>query len=75
MSSALQQPAVAPGNGRVSEEARRQADMRRTERARQRQELNLQRENILSQRTSHPARRAALVAALAQIEGQIEALK
>ena len=74
MSSALQQPAVAPGNGRVSEEARRQADMRRTERARQRQALNLQRENILSQRTNHPARRAALVAALEQIEGQIQAI-
>jgi hypothetical protein len=34
----------------------------------------LQRENILSQRTSHPARRAALEAALAQIEAQIKAL-
>jgi len=35
----------------------------------------LQRENILSQRTSSPARRSALEAALAQIEAQIEALK
>jgi hypothetical protein len=34
----------------------------------------LQREHILSQRTSHPARRAALEAALAQIESQISAL-
>jgi hypothetical protein len=43
----------------------------RTERERQKQALNLQRENILSQKTSHPARRAALEAALTQIEGQI----
>jgi hypothetical protein len=41
---------------------------------RQKQALNLQRENILSQRTSSPARRSALEAALAQIEAQIEAL-
>ena len=48
---------------------------RRVERPRtansQKQALNLQRENILSQRTSNPARRAALEAALAQIEAQI----
>ena len=44
------------------------------DRERQKQALNLQRENILSQRTSNPARRAALEAALAQIEAQIEAL-
>jgi hypothetical protein len=43
----------------------------RAEQARKKQALNLQRENILSQKTSHPARRAALEAALTQIEGQI----
>jgi hypothetical protein len=43
-------------------------------RERQRQTLNLQRENILSQRTSNPARRAALEAALAQVEAQIAAI-
>jgi hypothetical protein len=43
----------------------------RTDRAREIQALNLQRENILSQKTSHPARRAALEAALAQVEKQI----
>jgi hypothetical protein len=37
--------------------------------------LNLQRENILSQRTSNPARRAALSAALSEIEAQIDALQ
>lgn len=71
--------AVGIGNGGtadgyVNEEARRAAELERTERARQRQALNLQRENILSQRTSHPARRAALAAALEQIESQISAL-
>jgi hypothetical protein len=35
------------------------------------QALNLQRENILSQKTSHPIRRAALEDALAQIDAQI----
>jgi hypothetical protein len=58
----------------VSEEERRIAEQHRTERERQKQSLNLQRENILSQRTSHPARRAALKAALTQIEGQIQAM-
>jgi hypothetical protein len=71
MANALQQPEVDPGNGFVSEEARRLADQARAKEARQKQALNLQRENILSQKTSHPARRAALEAALAQIEGQI----
>lgn len=74
MATALQQPEVAPGNGFVSEELRRLAEQARTERARRKQALNLQRENILSQKTTNPARRAALEAALAQIEGQIEAM-
>jgi len=75
MATALHQPEVALGNGFVSEEAKRQAEQERTNRARARQALNLKRENILSQRTSHPARRAALEAALAEIEGQLEAMK
>lgn len=88
MANAMQQPEVGPGNqfsehpplagdssnSALSEEARRQAHQARAERSRLRQALDLQRENILSQRTSHPARRSALEAALAQIEGQIEAL-
>lgn len=41
---------------------------------RQRQSLNLQRENILSQRTSNPARRQALEAALAHVESQLAAI-
>jgi uncharacterized protein YhaN len=74
MASSQQQPAVHPGNGLMSEEARRAMELERTERERKKQSLNLQRENILSQRTSHPARRAALEAALAQIEASIELL-
>jgi len=42
--------------------------------ARQLQALNLQKENILGQRTSNPGRRAALEAALAHVEAQIKAL-
>ena len=52
----------------------RQQQMHKAHRARQLQALNLQKENILSQRTSNPGRRAALEAALAHIESQIEAL-
>jgi hypothetical protein len=75
MANALQQPEVNAGNNEfVSEDQRRAADQVRTVRERQKQALLLQRENILSQRTSSPARRAALEAALAQIEAQIEAM-
>ncbi len=42
--------------------------------ARARQALELQREQILSARTANPHRRAALEAALAQVEGQLAAL-
>ncbi len=69
---------VSVGLGRddnfVSEEDRRTAEMHRAAQERHKQALNLQRENILSQKTSNPGRRAALEAALAQIETQIQAL-
>ena len=52
----------------------RQQQVDKANHARKLQALNLQKENILSQRTSNPGRRAALEAALAQIEAQIEAL-
>jgi len=42
--------------------------------ARARQLLELKRERILSEKTSHPARRAALQAALQEIEGEIQRL-
>jgi hypothetical protein len=79
MANASQQPAASAGNGStnefVTEDQRRAADQARTVRERQKQALNLQRENILSQRTSSPARRSALEAALQQIEAQIEAMR
>ncbi|QNI35220.1 hypothetical protein H7849_00285 [Alloacidobacterium dinghuense] len=40
-------------------------------RKRQRQELELQRERILDERTSSPVRRAALEAALTEIEARL----
>ncbi len=74
MAGALHQPDVKPGSGYVNEEQRRLAEQKRAEVERQKQSLHLQRENILSQKTSNPARRNALEAALTQIESQIEAL-
>lgn len=71
MANASQEAEVNPG---LTEEARRIALQQRAGRERQKQALNLQRENILSQRTSNPNRRAALEAALAQIESQLSAI-
>jgi hypothetical protein len=73
MASVQQAVPIAPANG-FNEEARRAAEQERVRRARQVQALNLQKENILSQRTSNPARRQALEAALAQIEAEIAKL-
>lgn len=70
--ASMQQPAVAhPGN---AGEAKRAAELNRQHTARQKQALQLQKENILSQRTSNPGRRAALEAALADIESQLAKL-
>ena len=74
MANALEDSGAGPGNGYVSEEDRRAAEVQRATRERQKQSLNLQRESILSQRTSNPGRRAALKAALAQVEKQIQAI-
>ena len=74
MANAVQQQEAGPSDGFVSEDARRAAELERTDKERHKQALHLQRENILSQKTSHPARRTALEAALAQIEAQIAAL-
>jgi len=59
----------------MSEEARRAAAQQRAANERLKQSLHLQRESILSQRTSNATRRAALEAALEQIETQIRALE
>jgi hypothetical protein len=74
MANALDSPGAKNGEGHVSEEARRANELVRAARERQLQGLNLQRENILSQRTSNPGRRAALEAALAHIETQIQSI-
>lgn len=74
MATAIQQPDARYEIGYISEDARRLSEQARAARERQKQALNLQRNNILSQKTSNPARRAALMAALAQIEGQIQAI-
>jgi hypothetical protein len=63
-------PVFTPG-----EADRRRQQASQASRARQVQALELQRENILSQRTSNPNRRAALEAALAHIESQLKALE
>ena len=74
MASVMEAPVADSSNRMVTEDERRAAELQRTTRERQIQALNLQRENILSQRTSNPGRRAALEAALAHIEAQFHAL-
>ena len=70
----MENPVANSSSKTLSDDNRRAAQLQHATRARQRQALDLQRENILSQRTSNPSRRAALEAALAQIESQIQAL-
>ena len=55
----------------ISDEARHKQQLADAAKKRERQSLELQRENILSQKTSNPNRRTALEAALKQIEGQL----
>jgi hypothetical protein len=55
-------------------DAAKRNGVERAKRERQRQELDLQRERILSERTSSPLRRAALEAALADIEARLARL-
>ncbi|MDR3740454.1 MAG: hypothetical protein P4L40_15680 [Terracidiphilus sp.] len=74
MANAAQALTPASGSSFSTEEQKRLAFQQQAKRARRRQQLNLERENILSQRTSHPARREALEAALKQVEAQLEAL-
>ena len=73
MANALQQPEAGLDNAFQTEDARRAADVIRADRERQIQSLNMQRLNILSQKTSNPSRRAALETALQQIEAEIKA--
>jgi hypothetical protein len=71
MASTQQYAPAYPETESGNEETRRVAEHVRTQRERQKQALNLQRENILSQRTSNADRRAALESALKEIEAQI----
>lgn len=66
--AAASQPS-APGMERSPDLARAEA-----ERKRRRQGLELQRERVLSERTSSPHRRSALELALASIEYELEQL-
>jgi hypothetical protein len=75
MANASESRGANAGDGHVSEENRRIAEVKRAARDRQLQVLELQRESILSQRTSNAGRRAALEAALAQIETQIKSIE
>jgi hypothetical protein len=61
------------GSGAVLD-AQKRTGVERAKRERQKQELELQRERILSERTASPVRRAALVAALADIESRLALL-
>jgi hypothetical protein len=63
-----------PVNQRAPD-SKQQAAAARAEEQRRRQALELQRERILDQRTSNPHRRAALVAALAEIEEQLSKIQ
>jgi hypothetical protein len=75
MANAAEEKPPRPGEALMTEAERRVAADQRAVSERRKQALNLQRENILSQRTSNPARRAALSAALSEIEAQISALE
>jgi hypothetical protein len=75
MADATEKKTPRPGEGLMTEAERRLAADQRAANERRKQALNLQRENILSQRTSNAARRAALAAALTEIEAQIASLE
>ncbi|HEY2469713.1 MAG TPA: hypothetical protein VGI45_17980 [Terracidiphilus sp.] len=75
MANAAERKPAGAEEATMSEDERRLAAEKGAVTERRRQSLNLQRENILSQRTSSPQRRAALAAALSEIEQLIRALE
>jgi hypothetical protein len=75
MANAAENKPARAGEATMSHEERRLAVEKSAATERKRQTLTLQRENILSQRTSSPDRRAALAAALAEIEQLIKTLE
>jgi len=56
-------------------DSKRQAAAAKADEQRRRQALELQRERILDERTSNPHRRAALAAALAEVEDLLDKIK
>jgi phosphohistidine phosphatase SixA len=74
MANATERKPASADEVKMTDAERRLAAEGRAASERRRQALHLQRENILSQRTSSPDRRAALAAALAEIEQQIQSL-
>lgn len=60
--------------GLTASEPAKQNGLEQAKIERQKQDLNLQRERILSERTSSPVRRAALEAALSEIESRLALL-
>ena len=74
MATAQQTALPHPGNGFTAKNLKHANEQVRLQRERQKQALHLQKENILSQRTSNPDRRAALESALVYIETQIAEL-
>jgi hypothetical protein len=69
-----QQSSGDPTTSGAVPDANKRDGLERAKRERQKQELELQRERVLSERTSSPVRRAALEAALADIESRIARL-
>ncbi len=69
-----QQSVADPDGSGAITDISRQKGLDQAKRARQKQELDLQRERILSERTSSPVRRAALEAALTEIESRLALL-
>jgi hypothetical protein len=69
-----EQQAAAEVQGRVAPEDNSAAKAAEAERKRKIQALEMQREFVLSQRTSSPHRRSALELALATIERELEVL-
>ena len=65
---------MAEKQAETEEETRKPNAAAEAARKRQLQELELQRERILDERTSSPHRRAALEAALADIEARLSSL-
>ena len=69
--SVEEQLAERQADGKSPSQTAQRASVEAANKQRKRQSLELQREQILNERTSNPHRRAALQAALAEIEEQL----